>query len=80
VTHLPIIQLLGDNGPEHFKKPELFGRLYVAWAVKYGFDGYLIDAEFKGDDSAFVVRRLRFHSLLGVVYVVDSTQRASVDW
>jgi hypothetical protein len=54
VIHLPIIQLLGNNGPEHFKSAELFAKLYTEWAVTWGFDGYLIDAEFKGDDSAFV--------------------------
>ena len=54
MVHLPIIQLLGDNGPAHFESPVLFANLYVGWAQQWGFDGYLIDAEFKGDDGAFV--------------------------
>lgn len=54
VYHLPIIQLLGDSGPEKFKIPYIFTRLYVDWALQWGFDGYLIDAEFKGDDAAYV--------------------------
>jgi hypothetical protein len=45
VYHLPIIQLLGDNGPSHFKQPYVFTHLYVDWAQQWGFDGYLVDAE-----------------------------------
>jgi hypothetical protein len=44
VYHLPIIQMLGDSGPEKFKIPYIFTKLYVDWAVQWGFDGYLIDA------------------------------------
>ena len=44
-VHLPIIQLLGSSGPAHFKDPQLFAMLYTEWAVKYSFDGFLIDAE-----------------------------------
>eukprot|EP00658_Telonema_sp_P-2_P000715 TRINITY_DN10261_c0_g1_i4.p3 TRINITY_DN10261_c0_g1~~TRINITY_DN10261_c0_g1_i4.p3 ORF type:complete len:118 (-),score=47.51 TRINITY_DN10261_c0_g1_i4:95-448(-) len=46
--------MLGNSGPEKFKIPYIFSKLYVDWANKWGFDGYLIDAEFKGDDDAFV--------------------------
>jgi len=45
VVHLPIIQLLGNNAPLHFKSPQLFAKLYTEWAVKYSFDGFLLDAE-----------------------------------
>ncbi len=45
VVHLPIIQLLGNSAPSHFKSPQLFARLYTEWAVKYSFDGFLLDAE-----------------------------------
>jgi len=46
--------MLGNSAPEKFKIPYIFTRLYVDWALEWGFDGYLIDAEFKGDDSAYV--------------------------
>lgn len=51
---IPIIQLLGNSGPENFKTPYIFASKYVAWAQTNNFDGYLLDAEFKGDDDAFV--------------------------
>lgn len=53
VLHVPIIQMLGNSGPLNFPHPYIFASKYVAWALKYGFDGYLLDAEFKGDDGAF---------------------------
>lgn len=53
VSHVPVIQMLGDSGPLNFKHPYIFASKYVAWAIEYGFDGYLIDAEFKGADDAF---------------------------
>jgi len=53
VVHLPIIQLLGDAGPLNFKTPYVFAEKYVAWAVAHNFSGYLLDAEFSGDDAAF---------------------------
>lgn len=53
VLHIPIIQLLGDSGPLNFKHPYIFAEKYVAWAQQWGFDGYLLDAEFKSDDAAF---------------------------
>ena len=53
VLQLPIIQLLGDSGPLNFRHPYIFAAKYVAWAVRNDFDGYLLDAEFKGDDAAF---------------------------
>jgi hypothetical protein len=52
-SHFPIIQLLGDSGPLNFRTPYVFAAKYVAWAEAFGFDGYLLDAEFKGDDGAF---------------------------
>lgn len=54
IYQMPIIQLLGNSGPDNFKHPYIFATLYVNWAIKYNFDGYLIDAEFKGDDAAYV--------------------------
>ena len=53
VSHFPIIQLLGDAGPLNFRTPHVFAEKYVAWAAAHDFDGYLLDAEFKGDDGAF---------------------------
>ena len=53
VLHFPIIQLLGDSGPLNFRTPYVFAAKYVAWAEAFGFDGFLLDAEFKGDDGAF---------------------------
>ena len=53
VRHVPIIQMLGDSGPLNFAHPYVFAEKYVAWAEQWGFDGYLLDAEFKGDDAAF---------------------------
>jgi hypothetical protein len=53
ILHIPIIQMLGNSGPLNFAHPYIFSSKYVAWAEKYGFDGYLLDAEFKGDDAAF---------------------------
>jgi hypothetical protein len=53
VLHIPIIQMLGDSGPLNFAHPYIFAEKYVAWAQAYKFDGYLLDAEFKGDDAAF---------------------------
>ena len=34
VLQIPIIQMLGGSGPEHFKQPYIFAELYVAWAKK----------------------------------------------
>lgn len=53
IDHVPIIQMLGDSGPLNFAHPYIFAAKYVAWAEKYNFSGYLLDAEFKGDDGAF---------------------------
>jgi len=53
IRHVPIIQMLGDSGPLNFQHPYIFAEKYVAWAETWGFDGYLLDAEFKGDDAAF---------------------------
>jgi len=53
VRHVPIIQLLGNSGPLNFEHPYVFAEKYVAWAQQWAFDGYLLDAEFKGDDTAF---------------------------
>jgi hypothetical protein len=53
VRHVPIIQMLGDSGPANFKHPYIFAAKYAEWAETWGFDGYLLDAEFKGDDAAF---------------------------
>ena len=53
ILHVPIIQMLGNSGPLNFPHPYIFASKYVAWAQKWGFDGYLLDAEFKGDDGAF---------------------------
>ena len=53
VLHVPIIQMLGNSGPLNFKHPYIFASKYVQWALTYDFDGYLLDAEFKGDDAAF---------------------------
>ena len=53
IIHIPIIQMLGNSGPLNFAHPYIFAGKYVDWAVKYEFDGYLLDAEFKGDDGAF---------------------------
>jgi hypothetical protein len=53
IEHVPIIQMLGNSGPLNFAHPYIFAAKYVAWAEKYNFSGYLLDAEFKGDDGAF---------------------------
>ena len=53
VLQIPIIQMLGASGPENFKHPYIVAAKYAAWAVRNDFDGYLLDAEFKGDDAAF---------------------------
>ena len=53
VAHVPIIQMLGNSGPSNFKHPYIFAAKYVAWAQSWNFSGYLLDAEFKGDDAAF---------------------------
>lgn len=53
VLHIPIIQMLGNSGPLNFAHPYIFAAKYVEWALAYDFDGYLLDAEFKGDDGAF---------------------------
>ena len=53
VLHIPIIQMLGNSGPLNFPHPYIVASKYVDWALKYNFDGYLLDAEFKGDDGAF---------------------------
>ena len=53
VQHVPIIQMLGNSGPLNFAHPYVFADKYVQWAMEWGFDGYLLDAEFKGDDAAF---------------------------
>jgi len=53
VRHVPIIQMLGSSGPVNFPHPYIFAAKYVEWAVEFGFDGYLLDAEFKGDDAPF---------------------------
>ena len=53
VRHVPIIQMLGNSGPLNFPHAAVFAAKYVAWAEAWGFDGYLLDAEFKGDDAPF---------------------------
>ena len=53
IDHVPIIQLLGDSGPENFVHPFIFAAKYVSWAQAFNFSGFLLDAEFKGDDAAF---------------------------
>jgi hypothetical protein len=53
IIHIPIIQMLGNSGPLNFPHPYIVAEKYTAWAVKYNFSGYLLDAEFKGDDGAF---------------------------
>ena len=53
VLQIPIIQMLGNSGPENFLHPYIVAEKYTAWAVHNGFDGYLLDAEFKGDDAPF---------------------------
>lgn len=53
VLHVPIIQMLGNSGPLNFRHPYIVANKYVEWAERYDFDGYLLDAEFKGDDAAF---------------------------
>ena len=42
VLQLPIIQLLGNNGPAHFRTAPLFARLYVEWAEEFGFGGWTL--------------------------------------
>jgi len=54
IYQMPIIQMLGNSGPDNFKHPYIFASKYVEWAQQWNFDGYLIDAEFKGDDAAYV--------------------------
>jgi hypothetical protein len=87
VYHLPIIQMLGNSGPEKFKIPYIFTRLYVDWAVQWGFDGYLIDAEFKGDDAAYVafinIFGAGLHAVnksLGVFLYPGESWRVSLSW
>jgi hypothetical protein len=53
IEHVPIIQMLGNSGPLNFAHPYIFAAKYVEWAERYNFSGYLLDAEFKGDDGAF---------------------------
>jgi hypothetical protein len=53
VLHIPIIQMLGNAGPLNFAHPYVFAEKYVGWAERWNFDGFLLDAEFKGDDAAF---------------------------
>ena len=63
VVHLPIIQLLGNSAPSHFKSSQLFARLYTEWAVKYSFDGFLLDAEVR---LSAVVRIAGFYCTLSL--------------
>ena len=53
IQHIPIIQMLGSSGPLNFQHPYIFANKYVEWAIEWNFHGYLLDAEFKGDDSPF---------------------------
>jgi len=53
IKHVPIIQMLGNSGPLNFQHPYIFASKYVDWAIQWNFNGYLLDAEFKGDDAAF---------------------------
>lgn len=53
IQHVPIIQMLGNSGPLNFEHPYIFASKYIEWAQTWGFHGYLLDAEFKGDDAPF---------------------------
>jgi hypothetical protein len=50
VYHVPIIIL----GEKSFVHPYIFAAKYVQWALQWGFDGYVLDVEFKSDDAALV--------------------------
>jgi hypothetical protein len=67
VRHVPIIQMLGNSGPLNFPHPYIFATKYVAWAEEYEFDGYLLDAEFRGDDAPFAAFLNVFADALHVV-------------
>lgn len=53
----PVIQMGGSFAIDNFDKPATFANLFVPEAVKYGYSGYFIDCQFKGDRAKVQAKR-----------------------
>ena len=53
----PVIQMGGSFATDNFDKAATFAALFVPEAEKYGYSGYFIDCQFKGDRAKVQARR-----------------------